>query len=132
VPGTKFRFGWDAILGLIPGGGDLLTGVMGAALIFHAHRTRVPKVVQLRMLMNVGLDIAIGLLPLVGDAVDVFWKSNTRNMALLERYAGGVTRPSSGDWLFVAGVLVALVLMASIPIIAAAWMLSALFERGLF
>jgi hypothetical protein len=132
VPGTRFRFGWDAIIGLIPGGGDLVTGLMGAAIIFHAHRLRVPKVVQLRMVANVALDMIMGLVPVAGDVADVFWKSNTRNLALIDRFAGGAVRPGAADWLFVSAVIVLLVVMALVPIVFLWWGAVVLFNRGLF
>src|SRR5688572_12947446 len=105
VPGTPLRFGWDAIIGLIPWAGDLVTALMAGAIVVQAHQMRVPKVVQLRMLLNVGIDLVIGIVPFVGDVADVFWKSNKKNMALLERHA---TRPgpaSRGDWLFVSAII---------------------------
>jgi hypothetical protein len=132
VPGTRYRFGWDAIIGLIPGGGDLVTGVMGAAIILHAHRLRVPKVVQLRMVANVALDILIGLVPFAGDVADVFWKSNTRNLVLLDRFAGGAVRPGAGDWIFLAAVMTVLLLMAVIPIVLLWWGAAVLINRGFF
>ena len=61
-----------------------------------------PRVVQLRMLLNVGIDLLVGLVPFVGDVADVFWKSNTKNMALLERHAAQPGPASRGDWLFVS------------------------------
>jgi hypothetical protein len=132
VPGTRLRFGLDALIGLLPGGGDLITAVMGSVILVHAHRSGVPKVVQLRMLMNIGIDIAAGLVPVAGDVADVFWKSNTRNLALLERHAGRARPAGSGDWLFVVGVLTALVLMATIPMVLLLWALVVLGERGFF
>jgi hypothetical protein len=132
VPGTRLRFGWDAIVGLIPGAGDVITGLMGAAIILQAHRFRVPKVVQLRMVANVAFDILVGLVPFAGDVADVFWKSNTRNLALLDRFAGGNIRPGAGDWAF-AGVLVALlVMMAAVPLLLVIWTAMVLFNRGWF
>ena len=77
---------------------------------------RVPGVVLTRMLINVGLDLLIGIVPFFGDVADVFWKANTKNMALLERHAV-VERPATrGDWLFVGGVIGLVLLMAAIPL----------------
>jgi hypothetical protein len=134
VPGTRLRFGWDGILGLVPWAGDVATAFMACAIIVEAHRRRLPRVVQLRMLMNVALDLGLGLVPLAGDAADVFWKANTRNMALLERHlpgAGTAPAPTSGDWLFVTGVLAVIVVLAALPLLLASWVLNAL-GRGLF
>lgn len=132
VPGTRVRFGWDAIIGLIPWAGDLVTALMACAIILQAHRMRTPRIVQLRMLLNVGIDLAIGLVPFAGDVADVFWKSNTKNMALLERYAATPGAASAGDWGFVIGVIASIVVMAVVPLLLILWMLQALFGRGLF
>jgi len=87
IPGTRIRFGLDALLGLLPVGGDVLTGVVQAALVLVAlHHYRVPKSIALRMMGNVVLDIAVGSIPLLGDLFDVAFKANTRNLRLLEPY----------------------------------------------
>jgi Domain of unknown function (DUF4112) len=121
VPGTRIRFGWDAIVGLIPWAGDLVTAAMAGAIITHAHRVRVPKVVQARMLLNVAIDLLVGLVPFAGDVADVFWKSNTKNMALLERHAGRGSPASAGDWVFVTGIIGTIVVLAALPLIVIAW-----------
>jgi uncharacterized protein DUF4112 len=132
VPGTRIRFGWDAIIGVIPWAGDLVTALMAGAIIIEAHRMRVPRVVQLRMLLNVGIDLAIGLVPFAGDVADVFWKSNTKNMAMLERHAAEPVAASAGDWAFVGIVIASVVAMALVPLVLISLMLQALFGRGLF
>lgn len=87
IPGTKISVGLDALLGLLPVGGDVLTGIVQAALVLIALRHyRVPKSVAARMMGNVALDIAIGSIPLLGDLFDVAFKANTRNIKLLEPY----------------------------------------------
>jgi hypothetical protein len=89
IPGTRFRFGLDALLGLLPVGGDVLTGVVQAALVLVAlHHYHVPRSIALRLMGNVVLDIAIGSIPLLGDLFDVAFKANTRNLRLLEPYRG--------------------------------------------
>jgi hypothetical protein len=124
VPGTTMTFGLDPILGLIPGLGDLTTPFFAGLLLLHAVRMKIPRVVQLRMVMNAAIDLAIGVIPVVGDFFDFGWKANVKNLALLERYAHPGSQPSAGDWLFVLIVLGLLVLAAAIPILAAAWLLS--------
>ena len=126
VPGTSLRFGWDPIIGLVPWVGDLLTALFSCAIIVQAHRMRIPRVVVVRMLINVGLDLAIGIVPLVGDAADFFWKSNTRNFALLEHHAAQARPASRGDWLFVVGVLSAVVAMAIVPLLVLYWFVHAI------
>ncbi|MGE3959813.1 MAG: DUF4112 domain-containing protein [Vicinamibacterales bacterium] len=129
VPGTDIRFGWDPIIGLVPWAGDALTALLACAMVVEAHRMRVPRVVQLRMLMNVGLDLLIGVVPLAGDVADVFWQASTRNLALLERHAGGQRRAAAGDWLFVVGVILAIVAIASLPVIVLYWLLHVVLGR---
>jgi len=84
IPGTRITVGLDALLGLLPVGGDALTGLIqtGIVLIALLHY-RVPRAVAVRMAANVLLDTALGAIPIVGDAFDVFFKANTRNLKLL-------------------------------------------------
>jgi hypothetical protein len=117
-------FGFDPILGLIPGLGDLTTPFFAALLLLHAVRLRIPRVVQVRMLINAAIDLAIGVIPFLGDFFDFGWKANVRNLALLERYARPGTTASRGDWLFVLGVLAVLAAVAVIPLLFTAWLLS--------
>jgi hypothetical protein len=96
IPGTKISLGLDAIIGLLPVGGDLLTGLVQTGLVLVALRHyRVPKTVAARMMANVLLDIGLGAIPLLGDLFDVAFKANTRNLRLLDPYrAPSVTNGS--------------------------------------
>ena len=113
------------MIGLIPGLGDVVTGVLSCAIIVEAHRMRVPRVVVARMVLNVAIDLVVGALPLLGDAADVFWKANSKNMRLLERHAAIEAPVSIGDWLFVVGIVGVVVVMAALPLIVVYW----LFQR---
>jgi hypothetical protein len=124
VPGTKITFGLDPILGFIPGVGDLTAPLFAALLILQAVRFRIPRVVQMRMLLNALIDLAIGAVPLVGDLLDFGWKANVRNLELLERYARPGMQASRGDWVFVMVVLGLLGAAALIPMLFVAWLLS--------
>jgi hypothetical protein len=117
VPGTSIRFGWDPLIGLVPWAGDVLTAVFSCAIILQAHHMSVPRVVQLRMVMNVAIDVIAGAIPLVGDVADAFWKSNAKNFELLERHAAGPRAATAGDWWFVGGMMAAVVLIAAIPLV---------------
>lgn len=86
VPGTRIRFGADAILGLVPGLGDLVGGLLAALVIGEGIRSGVPRPVLFRMFWNVAVDVILGAVPGVGDVFDVFWKAGVRNLALLRRY----------------------------------------------
>jgi len=129
LPGTSIRVGWDPIIGLVPWAGDLFTALLASAIVLHAHRMRLPRVVQLRMLLNVAIDLLIGAIPVVGDAADVFWKANSMNMALLERHSSQARPASAGDWLFVAGI-VAILAVALVPLIVVYWLAAALCHRS--
>jgi hypothetical protein len=124
VPGTSLTFGLDPILGLIPGIGDLTTPFFAALLLLHAVRLRIPRVVQLRMLINAAIDLATGFVPFIGDLFDFGWKANVRNLALLERYARPGSKASRGDWVFVSVVIGLLAAVAVIPLFLTAWLLS--------
>lgn len=115
IPGTGIRLGFDPILGLIPGLGDTLTTLVSLYILAAARRYGVPRVTLLRMAANIAIDFACGSLPFVGDVFDVFWKSNQRNVALLRRHVLATPaeqrRAKSGDWLFLAGLMVLLVVL---------------------
>ncbi len=86
IPGTRFRFGLDALIGLVPGLGDAASALFSGYIVLQASRLGAPKSVVSRMLVNVGIDTVVGWVPLLGDLFDVAWKSNVRNMALLEQH----------------------------------------------
>lgn len=86
IPGTKFRIGLDPIIGLIPGAGDLVTSLFSAYLIYLATQFNVPSDALRKMLFNVGLEFVVGTVPLLGDIFDAFYKSNIRNLEILEQY----------------------------------------------
>jgi hypothetical protein len=86
IPGTNIAVGLDALLGLLPVGGDFLTGLVQTGIVVVAlYRYRVPRAVAARMAANVLIDVALGALPLVGDAFDIGFKANTRNIRLLQQ-----------------------------------------------
>src|SRR3954466_10909746 len=124
VPGTGIRFGLDAIIGLVPGIGDLSTPAFAALLLLQAVRMRLPVVVQARMVLNATIDMLIGLVPILGDLADVGWKANLRNLALLERHARPGVPPSRGDYLFVVICVAVLAVVAITPIVLLLWILS--------
>jgi hypothetical protein len=128
IPGTRIRFGLDAIIGLIPGVGDISTPAFAGLLLLQAVRMRLPIVIQARMVLNAALDMLLGLVPILGDLVDVGWKANLRNLALLERHARPGVAPARGDYVFVWICLALLALIAITPVVLIVWLLS---QRGL-
>lgn len=99
LPGTGIRFGLEGVIGLVPGIGDLVTTALSSYLIWEARRLGLPRRKIARMIGNVAFDAAIGIVPIIGDAADVLFKANRRNMRIirehLEREAGG--RPDVVD-----------------------------------
>ncbi|MEM7491136.1 MAG: DUF4112 domain-containing protein, partial [Pseudomonadota bacterium] len=93
VPGTKIRFGWDALLGFIPGLGDMATLGPAGYILLEAHRMGTPMGLKGRMMANLGIDWLIGSIPLVGDLLDIGLKANRRNVALLKEHIEGVPVP---------------------------------------
>jgi hypothetical protein len=124
VPGTSVRFGLDAIVGLIPGIGDVASPAYTALILIEGLRLRVPAVVQARMVLNAALDMVVGLVPLLGDIADVAWKANLRNVALLERHARPGTPASPGDYLFVFLCLGLVAMIGIVPFVIIIWLLS--------
>ena len=118
LPGTSVRFGLDAIAGLLPGIGDLVTG-MASMLILHAGWQRgLPRVALLRMLVNVALDTVVGSIPVAGDLFDVAWKANRRNVELLQKYsAGSERRHTLHDYGFLALLLLVTVGLVALPVL---------------
>ena len=111
IPGTSFRIGLDPLIGLIPGLGDAITGLSGTLILLLAGQLQIPKIVLVRMALNIALNSLGGAIPVVGDLFSAWFKSNLRNLDLLERYtAPGHPSSTSGDWAFVLG-LAALVLI---------------------
>ena len=131
IPGTNIRFGWDAVVGLVPWVGDVTTALMACGIIVQAHQMRVPRVIQLRMMLNVAVDLLAGLVPFVGDVADVFWKSNKKNFALLERHALTDAKPMRGDWIFVTSAVSAILLIAMAPLVMVYWIVDSMIRVGL-
>ncbi len=118
VPGTRFGVGLDGVLGLlVPGVGDAVTGTGSIALLLLALRERVPTVILGRMLLNIAVDLMVGVVPMVGDVFDVLFRANRLNLALIERHrrgAGGA--PTRTDYLIVAAGIVLSLLILLTPI----------------
>jgi hypothetical protein len=85
IPGTERKIGIDPIIGLIPGGGDLIGGALSIYIMHAGIRMGVPRAVIIRMFGNVALDFIIGCIPIIGDLFDAMWKSNQRNVKLIEQ-----------------------------------------------
>ncbi|HEY3496813.1 MAG TPA: DUF4112 domain-containing protein [Polyangiaceae bacterium] len=127
VPGTDVRVGLDPILGLLlPGAGDLLGSLPSLVLLSIAIRQGVPPVIILRMLLNVGLDSLVGAVPLLGDVFDVAYRSNEKNLALLEEHAVPGRRPKIGDYLLIGFALGVVLAIAVLPLLLVALLIKLL------
>jgi hypothetical protein len=89
IPVLGIKVGWDPVLGLVPGLGDLIATAVSAYVIVLAARFRLPKSILAQMVFNIGLEAVVGTVPLVGDLFDAFYKSNVRNLKLLEAHLQG-------------------------------------------
>ena len=112
IPGIGWRFGLDALVGLIPGIGDTATTLVSFYVLAAGVRYRVPKVTLLRMGFNIGLDYLFGSIPVVGDLFDAAWKSNQKNIELIRQRAtvsaAEARRGRTSDWLFVGLIMLLL------------------------
>ncbi len=109
VPGTTWRFGLDALIGLIPNFGDTLTSFASFYILFAGVRYGVPKITLLRMAFNIGLDYLVGIIPFIGDAFDFVWKANRQNMNLIRTRAAGHGKGKTSDYIFVFGLIFVLI-----------------------
>jgi hypothetical protein len=123
IPGTRVRFGLDALIGWIPGIGDAAAGIASFFIVFAAWRRRVQSVTLVRMIANVLLETTIGAIPLVGDLFHVFWKANRRNYRLLIREKEQPGLNTGRDWMFLAIILFTVIAAAAIPIAILIWIL---------
>lgn len=133
IPGTGWRFGLDALVGLVPGVGDLATTAVSFYILASGVRYRVPKVTLLRMGANVAVDYLLGSVPVVGDFFDAFWKSNQMNVELLRKRAtvqpGEAAKARLGDWLFLGLILFVLLALLVGSLAVAVWLLRLLFGQ---
>ena len=86
IPGTKIPFGLDSIIGLVPVLGDIVTATMGAYMVWEARNLGMSKWHLMRMAGNVGIDTALGAMPLVGDAFDLVFRSNSKNLRIIKKH----------------------------------------------
>lgn len=119
IPGTRMRLGIDAMLGLIPGIGDVIGAVLSSWIIAGALRHRVPALVIARMVLNVSIDLIFGAVPLAGDAFDFLFEENMMNMRLLEKHRDRHKPPRSASQIaLVLGAIVAFLVLLAIAIVA--------------
>jgi len=122
LPGTSIRFGLDGIIGLIPGLGDILAGLASCIIIVAAWFRGVPYVALVRMVVNVGVDVLVGAIPIAGDAFDIAWKANRRNYALMTRHLRQPRKHTWKDYVFLICMAAVLLAIFILPVIVIVWL----------
>ena len=121
IPGTGIRFGLDGIIGLVPGLGDVLAGLLSLVIPLAAWIRGVPYITLARMAVNIGVGVLVGTIPVLGDIFDIAWKPNRRNYRLLCLHLGEPRRHTWRDWAFLIVLIVALAAVFALPIIFIVW-----------
>jgi hypothetical protein len=127
IPGTSIRIGLDPLLGLIPGIGDLISNAIGSSLLFLATKAGVPRIVILRMSLNIVINMVLGAIPVIGDLFSIWFKSNLQNAQLLHRHCQ-TTAPVTTliDWIYVSGIVIGMILFLSLAFGFIFWLGSSL------
>jgi len=123
VPGTTIRFGLDGIVGFIPGVGDVAGGVASCIIIIAAWLRGVPYVTMTRMVVNLGIETLVGVVPVLGNLFDIGWKANRRNYALLTGSLQEPRKQTVRSWLFLGVLCLTLALLIILPMLALGWIL---------
>jgi hypothetical protein len=129
IPIVGWRFGLDALIGLVPNVGDTLTSFASFYILIAGVRYGVPKVTLLRMAFNIGLDYVVGAIPFLGDAFDFVWKANKQNMNLIRERATGKDKGTFSDYVFVGIIILALIAILIGSIAASVYILYLVFDK---
>jgi uncharacterized protein DUF4112 len=129
VPGTSIRFGLDGIIGLVPGLGDVLAGLLSLIIPLAAWMRGVPYVTIVRMVANIGIGVLVGSIPVLGDIFDIAWKANRRNYLLMRRHLGEPRRHTGRDWTFLLLLAASLGAIFAIPVVLVVWCLAWLVKQ---
>jgi hypothetical protein len=129
IPGTRIRFGLDAIVGLVPGIGDVLAGLASIVFPIAGWIRGLPYVTLVRMVANLGIGVLVGSIPLLGDAFDIAWKANRRNYRLLTRHIAEPRRHSGRDWAFLLLLVAILGLVFAVPVVLVLWLIAWLLHQ---
>ncbi len=128
LPNTKFKFGIDPLIGLIPGIGDTASAIVSALVLIQAARRGLPKILLARMSLNILINEIVGIIPGLGDAFSFWFKSNKRNYELLLAHTAAPQRARASDWLFVILVLAALFIIVATGIFVSFLILRAIAQ----
>jgi hypothetical protein len=129
IPGTGWRFGLDALIGLVPNVGDTLTSFASFYILVAGVRYGVPKITLLRMAFNIGLDYLVGTIPFIGDAFDFVWKANKQNMELIRARATGKDVATTSDYIFVFAIIGGLILILISSILISLYIIGSILRE---
>ena len=129
IPGTQFRFGIDGIIGLVPGLGDVLAGLLSLVIPLAAWIRGVPYITLMRMGLNLGIGVLVGSIPVLGDIFDIAWKVNKRNYRLLQLHLREPHRHTWRDWAFLLLMVLLLAAIFALPLVLFLWLLEWLTHR---
>jgi hypothetical protein len=122
IPGTNIRVGLDGIIGFVPGIGDVIGGLASTIIVLAAFFRGVPLITILRMVANLGIEVVVGLVPVLGNFFDIGWRANRRNYHLLERSLAAGPRDTWRDWIFMGLLGVGLMALALLPFFLLLWL----------
>ena len=128
VPGTDVRFGVDGIIGFVPGVGDFLAGAASTVIVLAAFFRGVPLITVARMVANLGIEVVVGIVPVLGNLFDIGWRANRRNYALLERSLAGGRRDTRKDWVYMGLLGLSLMALAMLPFLLLLWVSGSLLH----
>jgi hypothetical protein len=131
IPGTSVRFGVDAVIGLVPGIGDVLGGLASCIFLAAAWFRGVPYIALARMAANIGIEVVLGSVPIAGDAFDVAWKANRRNYKLLVRHVEQPRRHTWKDWCFLLIFSAVVLAILALPLVVLGWIIAELLRHHL-
>jgi len=125
IPGTSIKIGLDPLIGLIPGIGDFISNTIGSSLLILATKAGVPRIVILRMSLNITINMIIGAIPVIGDLFSIWFKSNVQNAQLLHRHCQRTeSTPNLSDWVYVGSIVIGLLLLLGITGVFLFWFAS--------
>ena len=128
IPGTSWYIGLDPLLGLIPGVGDVLANLIGTIILGLATRLQLPRIVLARMSLNLLINGMVGAVPIVGDLFSVWFRSHTRNAALLREAVMKPDRETHADWFYVVGIIGGTVALLLVTIAFVVWLVVKLWR----
>jgi hypothetical protein len=129
IPGTNIRFGLDGIIGFVPGVGDFLAGAASCIIVLAAFFRGVPMVTIGRMVVNLVVEVGIGMVPVLGNLFDIGWRANRRNYHLLEQSLSATPRNTAADWMFMGLLGLGLITLAMLPFLLLLWLGGAVLHR---